>query len=134
MTRSFKGSSLACVFMALIAVKHAALGFCLCNQEFFLSNCGCEAPASHEDCSDCGGCPLEPCDSCEVPVPIDVADFIWSADQLDPKAPAFPATLHPGPRSETLRDACAVPAASAIRGSPPGTRRPLFLLTSTLRL
>lgn len=126
------------MLITLIAVKHLALGFCLCNEEIFVAECPCSCfaePAAPPCCCEEEEAPAEaPCDDCIVAISLDAGDFLWSADAFDPAqqdgtdlSPAitpFLATLH--------ADQCARFSAP-IRGSPP-SGPPLFLRTTVLRL
>ncbi|NNC87766.1 MAG: hypothetical protein HKN82_04810 [Akkermansiaceae bacterium] len=130
--RRWKGSGLALVLVALVALKHAALGFCLCSDQFFLSDCDCSqvAPAA---CA-CDDCPATPCDDCVVVVSVDIDDFLWATDPFAPKEQASIDLAPPAtPFADFTRGTALASTAMPIRGSPPGTP-PLYLLTSVLRL
>ena len=127
----------------IIALKHTALGFCLCQQEFTTAGSGCDC-AQEEAAAEasCGCCPDEsndnsapvPCDDCMVEVSVDPGDYLWSSKAFEPTdeigiplaLPIDREALHAGKRSvpRTLAPA---------RGSPPGSP-PLYIWTRVLRL
>lgn len=141
MLRRISGSGFAVVLIAIIAFKHAALGFCLCQEQLILSNCDCphEAPATAP--ASCGCCEEEtaeaqpdPCHDCVVPITIETGDFLWSAASFSPleqeNAPLPPFSL---PHHDALAKPCVIAASGPARGSPP-PGPPLFLRTQVLRL
>jgi hypothetical protein len=139
--RTFTGSTLATVLITLIAVKHLALGFCLCNEELFITECPCSCFAEPAEPPCCceeetpEECPAEaPCDECIVAISLDTGDFLWSADAFDPAQQtgtpvATPETLF----LSTLHTSNFAAICAPIRGSPP-SGPPLFLRTTVLRL
>lgn len=137
--RKLTGSTFAVVLIAIIAVKHVALGFCLCTSEFFVAECPCTCELSPaETCCPCEqekAPAKEPCNDCTIPISLDVGDFLWSADAflpgaqatLDLSAPVADSRKHLAPtRVIVLRQ--------PIRGSPPGGPPPGLLRTTILRL
>ena len=139
MPRKLTGSGFAIVLIAIIAVKHVALGFCLCTHEYFVSDCPCTcATLPTSSCCPCEeeeSPAEEPCRDCSVPVSLDVGDFLWAADtfslpaQTGPDlalaADRFHDQLPPG-RILSLKD--------SIRGAPPAGPPPHLLRTTVLRL
>ena len=129
---------MAVVLITLIAVKHLALGFCLCNEELFVTECHCSCFAA-PTAAPCGceeeAPPAEqPCNDCIVAISLDAGDFLWTADAFDP-AQQKGTDLSPTttPFLSTLHADNCIRLSAPIRGSPPGGP-PLFLRTTVLRL
>ena len=138
MTRTFTGSALAFVLIAIIAVKHLALGFCLCQDELYVNECACECAAAEAQvpaCCDDEECPVEePCNDCMVAISLDTGDFLWNADSFQSAAPSETA-LAPAetPFVSNLHTADVASLGAPVGGSPPGGP-PVFLRTTVLRL
>lgn len=132
---------MAAVLITLIAVKHLALGFCLCNEELFVTECPCACfaePAEPPCCSEektPEECPSEgPCDDCIVAISLDAGDFLWNSDAFDPgqQGGTTIATAET-PYLSSLHVERISTLGAPIRGSPPGGP-PVFLRTTVLRL
>ena len=138
MPRKLTGSALAIALIAIIAVKHVSLGFCLCKDEFFVSDCPCTCDTTAvESCS----CDEEqepvnaPCDDCTVPVSLDAGDFLWTADSFSPLDQATtPVALPSACFNDTVQPGCIIGREHSTRGSPPGWPPPHLLRTTVLRL
>ena len=129
---------MAVALITLIAVKHLALGFCLCNEELFVSDCSCccmEHAAEPSCCSEEEPTPAEdPCRDCIIAISLDAGDFLWSANTFDP-APQDVTTVAPPetPFASNLHANQFAQLREPIRGSPP-SGPPLFLRSTVLRL
>lgn len=125
----------------IIALKHAALGFCLCQEEFTHAGMTCDCAESVAVESTCGCCPTEqgavgapPCDDCVVEVSVDPGEFLWSAQTFEPSDEIGSALTVPTAIENLRSRALATgPSFAPLRGSPPGGP-PLFLRTRVLRL
>ena len=138
MTRNFTGSTLAAVLITLIAVKHLALGFCLCNEEIFVAECHCCCFDEHTEtpcCAEEEDAPAEePCNDCIVAISLDAGDFLWTADAFDPSQQRGTDIAPPEtPFLSNLHANEFATLGAPIRGSPPGGP-PVFLRTTVLRL
>lgn len=139
MTRTWTGSILAAVLIILIAVKHLALGFCLCNDEIFVTECPCACFAAPGD-PPCNGrereeVPTEsPSDDCIVAISLDAGDFFWNTDTFHPsQQPGNSVGPAEAPCVSPLHTGRVDALGAPTRGSPPAGL-PAFLRTTVLRL
>ena len=130
--------------VVIIALKHAALGFCLCDQQFTLDHCTCLDPQPVEAIEPACGCcpeadlsdpiPPEPCKDCMIQVSVDPGDFLWASDPVPtPGTDGITISLPSGFGDEVRPSHHEDPVGTPIRGSPPN-RTPLYLRTQVLRL
>lgn len=108
--------------IAIIALRIPAFGYCLCNEEVFLSS----DPCAHQQAESCPCCPDEApspkpdCEDCVLVLSLDPGDFSWSAPTFSP-APqlAAPIALPSGLQDDPFLGLAANPSRLGIRGSPP---------------
>ena len=137
MFRKLAGSSLALALIAIVAMKHVALGFCLCQEQIVTNPDTCCQPA--EAIQTCCGSEAEeptpaPCDDCIIDLEIEVSDFLWSSDEFSPaKEIGTPVAVPTGDLASIPGRVAVFTTAAPVRGSPPGLP-PLYLRQSVLRL
>lgn len=137
MLRKLAGSSFAAALIALMVMKHVALGFCLCKSAFITNPDTCCAETSVEQ--PCGNCPApeapaqDPCKDCIIELELDVEDFVWNAPEFSPADQLV--TLLPAPSTplSIVSSSTISTITQPTRGSPPGSP-PIYLRQSVLRL
>jgi len=137
MLRKLAGSSLALALIAIVALKHVALGFCLCQAQFITNPATCcavhdPAPAC---CCEEEKIPADnPYKDCVVDLEIEVGDFLWNADQFSPADQVgLPIVLPTLDLPTFALQPQTLAFAHPVRGSPPGLP-PLYIRQSVLRL
>ncbi len=133
------GLGFVIAMVLIVAMKHAALGFCLCSQTIVLNDCECHASVHPGE--DTGGCcsnedpAPDPRDDCVVLFSLDPGDFLWNAGS-EPRPTLTCPALNPAAKGDFSRLA---PVAGQ-RFAPPDARGspdhgvPLFLRNGVLRL
>jgi hypothetical protein len=92
MLRQLTGFFLLCVMTTVLALEHPALKYCLCEEEFLLSECVCPAEEEVMSCDTCCGEKEIPVckthgetDDCIVSLEMDLGDFVHLGEVKTPE-------------------------------------------------
>ncbi|MDA0767089.1 MAG: hypothetical protein O3A92_09745 [Verrucomicrobia bacterium] len=137
MLRKLAGSGFAFALIAIVALKHVALGFCLCQAQFITNpdTCCAKHAAEPSCCCEVEAPPADdPCKDCAVDLEIEVGDFLWDADHFSPPDQAGLPMVVPTLDLPTFAlQPQTLAFAHPVRSSPPGLP-PLYIRQSVLRL
>jgi hypothetical protein len=137
MIRKLAGSGFAAVLLAIMALKHVALGFCLCQSQITTDPADCCAITAVEPacCCKVDQLPEEaPCKDCVIELDLEVSEFWWSTDTFAPADQLHePVSVPSLAQWDTAVDSRLNEFDRPVRGSPPGLP-PVYLRHSVLRL
>lgn len=137
MLRKLAGSGFALALIAIVAMKHVALGFCLCQAQVVTNPSTCcteHDPVPVCCCDETEKPATDPCKDCVVELELEVGDFLWSTDEFTPADEiGTPIVVPTGDLATIPGRPVELTAHAPVRGSPPGLP-PLYLRQSVLRL